>query len=350
MFIWPVIAILMFFAIFPLVVSLWLSFSRVTLLGGINIEFIGTDNYAKIFSGSQSERFLGFLSGPSIWGWVILGLSIAGLLYWLVRYTAGVDRTILGMIMRTLIAVMGALLIWLLAITLTGSGRPGSLVITLIFVYLGIAVQYLLGLGLAILASNITRGKRLFRVVFLIPLMITPIGIAYTFRMMTDSIIGPLAPIFGLFGLQDFAWIASPWGARIAIIIADSWQWTPFMFITLLSALASQPQDPLESAKVDGANRFQSFWYITLPAILPISTALLMIRMIEAYKIIDLPRILTGGGPGLATQSLALHAYDLWRALDVGVSSAVGYVLLVVVTGTVLVFVNLARRKVTENV
>ena len=188
----------------------------------------------------------------------------------------------------------------------------------------------------------------MFRVIFLIPMMMTPIGIAYTFRMITDSTVGPLAPVFQALGFEEFALTVTTWGARSAIVISDTWQWTPFMFIVLLSAIVSQPTEPLEAAKIDGAGRFKTFWHITLPAILPVSTALLMIRMIEAYKLIDLPRILTGGGPGLASDTLTLFAYDLWRTVDIGTSASVAYILLILVTVTTLAFVHFARRKVTD--
>ena len=348
LFLWPSVVLLMFFAIFPLVVSLWLSFSRITLLGGFEISFAGLDNYAKLFTGSQSDRLFGVFETPSIIGWVGLGIVVALLSYWLVRYSLSTERTIFGLFIRVVLASLATLLAWLVASTLTGEGRAGSLVVTLLFVYVGVVVQYLLGLGLALLASNISVGRRMFRVIFLIPMMMTPIGIAYTFRMITDSTVGPLAPVFQALGFEEFALTVTTWGARSAIVISDTWQWTPFMFIVLLSAIVSQPTEPLEAAKIDGAGRFKTFWHITLPAILPVSTALLMIRMIEAYKLIDLPRILTGGGPGLASDTLTLFAYDLWRTVDIGTSASVAYILLILVTVTTLAFVHFARRKVTD--
>src|SRR6185295_19798958 len=113
-------------------------------------------------------------------------------------------------------------------------GRRGSLNVTIVYVFAGIVVQFLLGLGLAILAVQPLRGRRFFRVVFLIPLTITPVGVGYMFRMMTDTGKGPVAGLWGALGLQNYTWTTDPWAARIAVMIGEAWQWTPFMFIVLL--------------------------------------------------------------------------------------------------------------------
>src|SRR5262249_20451025 len=189
----------------------------------------------------------------------------------------------------------------------------------------GVCVRYGLGLGLALLCVQNLRGRGFFRVVFFLPMMITPVGVAYTFRMLTDTTKGPFAPIWQGIGLGDFAWAATAWGARIAVMIGDAWQWTPFMFIVLLAAIEGQPGEQVEAAHVDGANHWQIFRFITWPAILPVTITLVLIRMIEAFKIVDLPNVLTNGGPGIASESMTLHAYSTWRALDIGGSAGSAY-------------------------
>jgi multiple sugar transport system permease protein len=131
-------------------------------------------------------------------------------------------------------------------------------------------------------------------------------------------------------------------------MLGDIWQWTPFMFIVLLAALEGQSVEQIEAALVDGANRWQLFWRITFPQILPVTTTLILIRMIEAFKIVDLPNVLTNGGPGTATESLTLQAFMTWRALDLGGSAAIAYVLLFVVTFVGMSYANLARHRVRE--
>jgi len=236
--------------------------------------------------------------------------------------------------------------VWLIVDTILTSGRPGTLVVTIIYVGVDVSVQYLLALGLALLVVQRLPGRRFFRVVFLLPMMITPVGVAYLFRMLTDTSKGPLYPLWTHFGLADVSWVTNPWGARLAVMIGDVWQWTPFIFIVLVAALESLPVELFEAAKVDGANRWQVFWEVTFPQILPATSTVVLIRLIEAFKIVDLPNVLTNGGPGTATESLTLHAYTIWRALDIGGSAAIAYMLLFVVTFIGITYVNLFRRRV----
>ncbi|TJW75043.1 MAG: sugar ABC transporter permease, partial [Mesorhizobium sp.] len=184
-----------------------------------------------------------------------------------------------------------------------------TVVNTLLYVFVGVSVQFALGLGLALLCGQPIRGRNFFRVLFFIPLMVTPVGIAYTFRMLADMQKGPFAPLVRAFGISEWSWATEAWSARLMVLVGDTWQWTPFMFIVLLAAIENQPRDQVEAARLDGANGFQIFRDITWPAIAPIAATVVLIRLIEAFKIIDLPNVLTGGGPGLATESMTLHSF-----------------------------------------
>jgi multiple sugar transport system permease protein len=120
------------------------------------------------------------------------------------------------------------------------------------------------------------------------------------------------------------------------------------MFIILLAALEGTSRDQIEAALVDGASRLQIFRYVILAQIAPVSLTLILIRLIEAFKIIDIPRILTGGGPGTATESLTLHAYIEWRSPNLGGSAAISYLLLILVTFVAVLFVNVVRQTIME--
>ena len=351
LFIWPAVSILLFFSIFPLVVSLYLSFSRLEFVrGGVNVRWIGLVNYRKVLVGTEQDHFLGLFATPSLLGWLLFALATLGLLYFLVDYVRSRPRSVSGFLLRVALTFVLTALVSLLVTTMTGGGRPGTLPITLFYVFGGIVTQYLIGLGLALLAAQHLSARRFFRVVFLLPMMITPVGVAYMIRMMADTSKGPFAPLWQAAGLSDWSWVTSPWGSRFVILLGDTWQWTPFMFIVLLAAAEGQGQEPLEAALVDGASRFQIFRHITLPAILPVSTALILIRMIEAFKLVDLPRIMTGGGPGTATESITMHSYSAWTARDYGGSAAIAYILLILVTIVATAFVNLIRQRTTEAV
>lgn len=221
----------------------------------------------------------------------------------------------------------------------------GSLMVTLFYVVVGVAAQFIIGLGLATLCAQQIRGRNFFRLVFFLPLMITPVGIAYAFRMLADMSKGPFTPIWEGLGLGAFSWASDAWSARVVVMIGDSWQWIPFIFIVMLAALENQPRDQVEAAQIDGASGYQIFRDITWPSIAPVAATVILIRVIEAFKIVDLPNVLTNGGPGIATESMTLHAFLAWRALDLGGSAAVAYMLLFVSVVLCVSFFNLVVQR-----
>ena len=352
LFIWPTVLFILVLSLFPLVASLALSLSRLAFhQGGVDLKFIGFTNYQQLLFGLERSHFLGVLKSPSPVGWAILIATIAVTAYAWMRSARSGQVGPFGLVLRLFGGLLLVGFVWLLVQTMASEGgRPGSLIVTLIFVVVGIALQYLLGLGLALLAVQQVPWRRFFRIVFLIPLTITPVGVGYMFLMLTDTSKGPLEPLWVALGLRDFTWVTDPWLARAAVIIGDTWQWTPFVFIVLLAAVESLDQEVREAALADGASRWQSFRHITFPALLPVTTTIILIRLIEGFKIIDMPNILLGGGPGTATQSMTLQAYIDWNTLNLGRSAAVAYLLLLLVTIIATVYVSLVRRRVTETV
>ena len=344
-FILPAVLVVLLLSIFPLVLSLYLSLIRLRFEGGgLNLQFVGFANYSNLLIGSEQKVLFGVLSTPSILGWVGFAVIAVLLLNSFVRAIPNASvGSLIGKLISTLI--LGAVA-WLVVSSLfSPTGRPGALMVTLLYVVVGITSQYLIGLGLALLCVQQLPGRRFFRIVFLLPMMITPVGVGYLFRMLADTGKGPFYYMWVAMGLKDFSWASNAWGARTAVIIGDVWQWTPFMFIVLVAALEAVPIEPYEAALVDGASGREIFFNITLPAILPVSTTLILIRMIEAFKIIDLPNILTNGGPGTATETMTLYGYRIWRALDVGGSAAIAYILLFVVTIVATAYVNFVRSR-----
>src|SRR5215472_1479753 len=346
-FILPAVLVILGFSIFPLLASLYVSLSTLSFNeGGVQLKFVGLANYSRLVVGIDRPHFLGVTAPLSPASVAILVAVYAGLAYLLVRYSRSPGRSVVGLVGRLVVVVVTAAGAWLLVDTVFGGGRPGTLAVTVIYVGIDVAVQYLLGLGLALLVVQRLPGRRFFRVIFLLPMMITPVGVAYLFRMLTDTSKGPFYALWTHFGLADVSWVTNPWGARLAVMIGDVWQWTPFIFIVLLASLESLPVELHEAAVVDGANPWQRFWEVTFPQILPATATVVLIRLIEAFKIVDLPNVLTNGGPGTATESLTLHAYTIWRALDIGGSAAIAYMLLFVVTFIGITYVNLFRRRV----
>ena len=350
LFIWPAVLLILVLSIFPLVASVALSLSRLAFhQGGVDLKLIGFANYQQLLFGLERSHFLGVLRTPNLIGWaIVIATTALTAAAWIRSARSGRVRP-MGLILRLIGGLLLLGSVWILVQALASDGgRPGALIVTLIFVFAGILFQYTLGLGLAMLLVQQIPWRRFFRIVFLVPLTITPVGVGYMFLMMTDTSKGPLEPIWVALGLRNFTWVTDPWLARLAVIIGDTWQWTPFVFIVLLAALESLDQEVREAALVDGAGRWQAFRHITLPAILPVTTTIVLIRLIEGFKIIDMPNILLGGGPGTATQSMTLQAYIDWNTLNLGRSAAIAYLLLILVSVVATVYVGFVRRRVTE--
>ena len=344
MMVLPAVVILLAFAIFPLIISVYLSLSRLSLeAGGFKLKFVGFYNFRRLLFGAQQYHFLGTLK-PLNWPeWIGLGAFTILMLLWLGRYVA-TGFTALGFIGRLISAGLATGLVLLALATLPAGAYEGTLLTTYFYVLVGVTVQFLLGLGLALLCAQPIHGRYLFRVIFFIPLIVTPVGVAYMFRMLADMQKGPFAPLSRAWGFGEWSWATQAWSARLMVLIGDTWQWTPFMFIVLLAAIESQPRDQLEAARMDGASGLQIFRDITWPAIAPIAATVVLVRLIEAFKIIDIPNVLTAGGPGLATESLTLHSFIAWRTQDLGGSAAVGYLLLFVSTITCVSFFTYVVR------
>ena len=341
LFLAPAVTLILIFSIFPLVASLILAFSRIRFTGGgFRVRFAGWRNFDKQFFGSEQFHLLGTFSKISIFGW-IFGLAITALLvWWIVKY-ARTHFTWFGFVGRMITFLMALGLAWLFSATLLSGNPFGTIGTTLFYVFVGCGIQFLIGSALAFACSQKLRGSTTFRVIFFIPMMITPIGVGYIFRMMADTTKGPFSIVWQWVGLGDFAWASDPWAARIFIVIADSWQWIPFVFIMMLAAFESVPRDLTEAAELDGAGPWQSFKEITWPHVLPIAATVMLIRTIEAFKIVDLPNIMTSGGPGISTESVSLQAYYAWRSLDLGAASAIAYILLFVTVVICVSFFNL---------
>lgn len=341
LFLAPAVTLILIFSIFPLVASAIMAFARIRFSGGgYRVRFVGWRNFEKQLFGSEQFHLLGTFKGLSVFGWIFGLLATALLVWWMIRYVRRKFHWV-GFLGRLITFAMALGLCWLFAGTLL-SGTPfGTIGTTLFYVVIGCLIQFLIGSALAFACSQQIRGRNAFRVIFFVPMMITPIGIGYIFRMMADTTKGPFSVVWQWVGLKDFAWATDPWAARIFITVADSWQWIPFVFIMMLAAFEGVSRDLTEAAELDGAGPWQTFREIVWPQVMPIAATVMLIRAIEAFKIVDLPNIMTSGGPGIATESVSLQAYYAWRALDLGQASAIAYILLVVTVVICVSFFNL---------
>lgn len=222
---------------------------------------------------------------------------------------------------------------------------------TLFYVLAGVSVQYIVGFGLALVLNQEFVGRNIARVIFLMPMMMTPVAAAYTGRMMFDSKLSPIAHLLRVLSkLLGTDTIIAPWlteaaWAPFTILLIDSWQWIPFMTLLLLAGMQSIPEEIYEAARVDGATALMILRKITFPILLPISATAILIRGLEIFKIIDVIVVTTGGGPGSATESLTMYIFKTALTFgNLGYAAAMSYILLVLVVIFALLFLFIVRR------
>ncbi|MBB3977646.1 multiple sugar transport system permease protein [Rhizobium azooxidifex] len=211
-----------------------------------------------------------------------------------------------------------------------------------------VPAEFLIGLGLAILFVDDFVGKRVFYSIMLIPMMVVPAVAGYMFFMLFQSG-GPVNDILsGLTGMNvAIAWLSDPTTALIAVMIADIWQWTPLMFLILLAGLVGVPEDQVRAATLLGASWWQRFRTIVLPKMKTIIVIALAIRVIENFKIFDTLYIMTGGGPGVATETISVYIYKVTQQdLIWGYVAAIALVILVALS--ILVSLAISRMNAAK--
>jgi multiple sugar transport system permease protein len=197
-----------------------------------------------------------------------------------------------------------------------------------------VPAEFLLGLGLATLFTDEFPGKRIFYSILLMPMMVVPAVAGYMFFMLFQSG-GPVNDILSRLtgSTVAVAWLSDPALALAAVMIADIWQWTPLMFLILLAGLVGVPEDQIKAATLLGANSWQRFRTIVLPKMKVIIIIALAIRAIENFKIFDTLYIMTGGGPGVATETISVYIYKVTtQDLIWGYVAAIALAILVVLS------------------
>jgi multiple sugar transport system permease protein len=220
-----------------------------------------------------------------------------------------------------------------------------SLAVTVKIAGVATILEYLLGLGLALLLNQKVPGQGFFRMVFLMPMMLAPIAVGYLWRMMFGPAYGPINALLVRLGLPMQEWLTNSQTAIWAVIMTDVWQWTPFVLLILFAGLQGIPNELVEAARVDGAKSWQLFRYVLFPLLAPASIAAILLRLIEAFKIIDIIYILTTGGPGISTESLTLYAYSIGlRTFDLAYGSTLAFSLFLTVLVVSILFIRGVRR------
>ena len=207
-----------------------------------------------------------------------------------------------------------------------------SLTTTLLFAAVCVGSEMVLGIALALALEHPVRGLAFFRTLFILPMMIAPIAVGLAWRYLFDAQFGLINAVLGVFGIAAKTWLADPTLAFIAIVVADVWQWTPFVFIMMIAALASVDSAVIEASRIDGAGWWQMTFLVKLPMVMHVIAITLMMRLIDAFRVLEVVYVLTFGGPGDSTEILALHIYKTaFVGQQLGVAAAISVLLLVVV-------------------
>jgi multiple sugar transport system permease protein len=203
---------------------------------------------------------------------------------------------------------------------------------TALISFTAVALQYVIGFAVALALHARIPGERLFRVAFLLPMLLAPVAVALIARMIFNPTMGPLNQVMSFLGFPNLPFLTETRWALGAIIAVEVWQWTPFVILLMLAGLQSLPDEIYEAAALENASPWQQFWGITFPMLLPLSAAVVFIRLIESFKIIDTVFVMTGGGPGISTETLTLFAYqEGFKKFNFGYTSALSFLFLIVV-------------------
>ncbi len=204
--------------------------------------------------------------------------------------------------------------------------------VTLFLVVCSVTSTVLFGLGLALLFHRPMRGQKIFRALFTMPMFTAPIALGYLGLTIFHERVGAVNTVLAALGVEHLPqWFSAIWPARTTIVLVDMWQWTPFCFLVLLAGLQSLPDEVYEAAVLDTASGWDTFRFVTLPLLSPVLFTVTILRLVEAFKVLDIPFSMTSGGPGAATQTYSFYIYLTGlRNFNQGYASALAYLLLIV--------------------
>lgn len=210
----------------------------------------------------------------------------------------------------------------------------------MIWYVLAILPEYVVAFGLALMLNAEIRGRKFFRVAFLLPLMLSPVAVSWMIgKSMMETRFGPLATLGRHLGWENPSFFSSPWIAKATIMLMDAWTFIPFMMIMILAGLQGIPKELQEAARVDGATGWRAFWEVTFPLMLPVSITSVLIRLIFKLKLADIVINVTSGGPGGATDSVTSFIFREYRDrsnVGYGTMLAMVYLVIIIIVMTLL--------------
>lgn len=221
-----------------------------------------------------------------------------------------------------------------------------SILLTFYFSLLCVGVESVLGVATAVFLNREFIGKNVMKTIILLPMVCTPVAIGMAWTLFYEPTVGLANYILVKLGFLPCAWLASQKIVIPAIALIDIWQWTPMITLIVMSGLAGMPSEPFESARVDGANKWQIFWNVTLPLISPTILTAMTLRAIDAFKTFDIIYTTTAGGPLYSSETLNVFGYkEAFNYFHFGSSSAILMALFVIVLGVGLIFMKVKDKR-----
>jgi multiple sugar transport system permease protein len=220
---------------------------------------------------------------------------------------------------------------------------------TLLFTAIALPVELILGLLLAILFLEELPGRPIFVALLVLPTVISPIVAGAAWRLLLDNRFGPINQVISWFAGEQVTilWLNDPNFVYVTILIAEVWQWTPFMFLLLFASLTNVDPSLGEAARIDGAGFWRTLWSITLPVIRPVIVIALLIRGLDLFRLFDVIWILTKGGPGTRTETISIYAYvQGFQQFETSYTGAMAFVIIVILT--VIVMAALKRVEIAR--
>lgn len=218
---------------------------------------------------------------------------------------------------------------------------------TLLFTVVGVTVETTLGIALAVFADSFSRGKKLLRIVLMLPMLLPPVTVALVWQTMFSNNNGILNQILEFMHMGKVNWLQDVHTALPAILAIDIWQYTPLAFLLAYASIQTVSQQQYEAAALDGANRWNMFWDITMPNILSGVRMVILLRVIDTFRLFDKVNILTKGGPANSTATITQYIYQYGtKNFQIGYASAASVIMTVIVVAMSAVYLKQSLKEI----
>lgn len=220
-----------------------------------------------------------------------------------------------------------------------------SVLLTGIWAVVTVSVQLVLGFSIALLIDRARWGVGILRTLIVIPVFVSPVAMALTWRFMFEPVGGIINYVLGTVGVPRLAWHTSPETSLVSVMLVDIWQWTPFVALILVAGMQSLPGEVIEAARLDGVKGLRFIRKIMVPLLRPVILVVVLLRLVDAIRVFDTVFIITRGGPGTSTLLASVNMYTTFLSGRLGVMAAFGFILVLIINVVVILFLRVLYRR-----